>query len=144
MKAKELNIIKFKVRFGDKLLSLNETIDKGYVVIQSSNDSNSDEIKVNHDGVSLLQGTGLKDIDGKEIYEEDILEQQAANKIRIFFRKYKWVYGDVIMPFYVDDGYSMLFNLPPGYGSTRDCHIVKLDKYKIIGNTFENPKLLKY
>ena len=97
----------------------------------------------NRENVIPLQYMGIKDINKEEIYEEDILELQTPNKIRIFFRKYKWVYGYVIMPFYVDDGYTMLFNLPPEYGCTRDCHLIKLDKYKIIGNTFENPELLK-
>ena len=75
------------------------------------------------DNIELVEYTGLKDKNDKEIYEGDIL--------RIFDRNYevkvKIVSGCKV---YIDYGYSDEHNGPCNYWS------------EIIGNIYENPELM--
>ncbi len=89
-----------------------------------------DEYKVCH-------FTGLKDRNGKEIYENDILEEkQEANKeIAGFTPNVGFVY--FAAGSFMIDGDGQLFD-----------HILSetpdvLEDYLVIGNIFENPELLK-
>jgi uncharacterized phage protein (TIGR01671 family) len=66
----------------------------------------------------LMQYTGLKDKNGKEIYEGDIVKNDWVHK------------GDL---FVVEEGYSMLSWNFAYSGKT----------WEVIGNIYENPELLK-
>lgn len=67
--------------------------------------------------------TNLKDKNGKEVYEGDILMRQEYTKYnRNAGRRYKIVLW--------------------GVGNTAGFNIRKADKYEIIGNIYENPELL--
>lgn len=70
----------------------------------------------------LMQYTGLKDKNGVEIYELDILEFN------------KWSKKVVIFEIYMD-----LENCYTGYG----LHQEECNRCEIIGNIYENPELLK-
>jgi uncharacterized phage protein (TIGR01671 family) len=82
-------------------------------------------------GIILEQYTGLKDKNGKEIYEGDIVEYswdfcgiKRKNKYAV-----EWLSGKVEhYPYSVDSG----FTLPDS-----------VDGYMVIGNIHENPELLK-
>jgi len=97
-------------------------------------------------GIIIMQSTGLKDKNGKEIYEGDIVLWSQTNHgrrglfaNRILERKcgvywdndYKAWYIDVI-----DEGKSVFHPL-----STEDKDIST--EYERIGNIYENPNLLK-
>ena len=69
-------------------------------------------------GLPLMQYTGLKDKNGKEIYDGDILKNEDYNRTRVM----EWE-NDVV-PFCFDY-----------YESPGD--------WEIIGNIYENPELLK-
>ena len=70
----------------------------------------------------LMQYTGLKDKDGKEIYEGDILQEDD-------------IYDRPTKQFY-----EVKYNAT---STTFGIHWSMQDSYKIIGNIYENPELLK-
>lgn len=72
---------------------------------------------------TYMQYTGLKDKNGKEIYEDDVIEEDSGLYYQIIF----------------ENGCFGYFNNP-----TRLCEN-SIEEYdiKIIGNIYENPELLK-
>lgn len=89
-------------------------------------DEDNGELKPFNKDVTLLQYTGIKDRDGKEIYEGDIVETEHK-KMRSF--KWKVIFEDGA--FLTSDGVTSrcFYNYKFGL------------KYIIIGNVFENPEL---
>ena len=87
------------------------------------------ELHPRDENIILMQSTGLKDKNGKEIFEGDILHHQIQTDYT-FIVKYdkdngRW-YGD-------------------GLSRTYRINITKefLPYYKVIGNIYENPELLE-
>ena len=88
-------------------------------------------------GVVLMQYTGLKDKNGKEIYEGDVLEFKETDG-----QSPKWVvieYDERIAGFWAN----------PKFQSKKSSHHKRVDwiewdtsKDKVIGNIWENPTLL--
>lgn len=82
--------------------------------------------------IELMQYTGLKDKNGKEIYEGDIVKYNYNNQ----------VYQDV----YAKVEYSIAgFRLNADYISrhlSRHLRIADTDYYEVVGNIYENPELL--
>ncbi|PZM86351.1 hypothetical protein DLH72_01285 [Candidatus Gracilibacteria bacterium] len=83
------------------------------------------QVKVKTDGIGLelMQYTGLKDKNGKEIYEGDILQ--------IGLRKYEVIW---------EDGFYRLFDRK-AEAKEKYCSL-NLKDLKIIGNIYENPELI--
>jgi uncharacterized phage protein (TIGR01671 family) len=80
------------------------------------------EINIAKEGNALLQYTGLKDKNGKEIYEGDILKCEEGNDEIIEFKN-----GAFICRY-----------------RTTNLYYLWLNQYiEVIGNIFENPELLK-
>ena len=76
----------------------------------------------------LMQYTGLKDINGVEIYEGDVLFHPLQGRRKVYYPYSERVasYG--------------LRNIDNGFGSTlQDSH----DVWEVIGNIYENPELLE-
>lgn len=77
----------------------------------------------------LMQYTGLKDKNGKEIYEGDILLYDSNSKTSVFYKNGAFVrsYGNsnmyLLYDSFIEDG--CLYN------------------YEVIGNIYENPELLE-
>jgi len=80
-------------------------------------DGNNDEIHITYDGDFIMQFTGLKDRNNKEIYEGDILS-------------HKFYSAPVVCAF------------KDGAFEAEDVSIHS-DSIEIIGNVHENPELLK-
>ncbi len=83
--------------------------------------------------VYLMQYTGLKDKNGKEIYEGDIVKyyQPYAKRWEICFVKF-----DTMLV-----AFALCKSLDSKYCHERNW--VKIQKIEIIGNIYENPELLK-
>ena len=79
-------------------------------------------------GLKIMQYTGLKDRNGKEIYEGDVLDHPMQGKRVVYY------------PFNERVASYGLREISTGMCSTlQDSHRV----YEIIGNIYENPELLK-
>ncbi len=95
----------------------------------------------------LMQYTGLKDKNGKEIYEGDILETTSellTNLGRTRTGRYHTSYNKVI---WKDDGwgYEVIENNGIGLiNGFQNKGLLNATKYsKVIGNIYENPNLIK-
>ena len=89
------------------------------------------------DGYTLMQWTGLKDRNGKEIYEGDI--------IRIRYHKWPKDDWEVYQVKYYGDKDYPAFDTEPYIGC--DCngllYVMTCCEIEVIGNIFENPELLE-
>lgn len=82
--------------------------------------------------VEIMQYTGLKDKNGKEIYEGDILAREFYWSLRVEFDKGSFMvrdldevrYNNLICNFHIN-----LFN--------------DIEEYEVVGNIYENPNLLE-
>jgi uncharacterized phage protein (TIGR01671 family) len=81
---------------------------------------------------TLMQYTGLKDKNGKEIYEGDIVRTSKYGRIEI-----KSVSTDI------DEEYGYVDIFPFGTDGQRECGWGSPQKSEIIGNIYEHPELLK-
>jgi uncharacterized phage protein (TIGR01671 family) len=82
------------------------------------------------DEVELMQYTGLKDKNGKEIYEGDVLKGHYWN-----YGKERRFIGKVV---YGMHGFKLV-GVKQYLGMAQDFNSL----YEIIGNSYENPELIK-
>lgn len=91
-------------------------------------------LRLNISDINLVQYTGLKDQDGQEIFEGDILKHITDENITIKKVVYDAQHGAFIMKC---DKYFAELRATYGDGD------MYADTYLIIGNIYENPEILK-
>lgn len=73
----------------------------------------------------LMQYTGLRDKDGKEIYEGDIVRSNYGNLVKVVFTKGSFKIASLVSP-------------------NRNLCLLEYPQFvKVIGNIYENPELLE-
>ena len=96
----------------------------------------------NEPDVELMQYTGLKDKNGKEIYERDIIQEQTimiGHTGKVFQQgsgEWSVSYRRGSHPFYIPDGFENSIETHSLQDWASDKRIV------VIGNIYENPELL--
>ena len=99
--------------------------------------------------IDIMQYTGLKDKNGKEIYEGDILSFLVkSNRPSPYICEVKWLERmGSFEAVYNNKGHSLfLSDIIEQYNAPDDtlCHLPQEDRsFEIIGNIHENPELLK-
>lgn len=109
-----------------KSSSFSVECDEYYIFDGIETSSNDDLYLV--DPSTICQCTGLKDKNGKLIFENDIVSG------KMYLDHGQW--GES-----VDD--KRLVEWDDDYARFNPCSHMKLDKYEVIGNIFDNPELLE-
>lgn len=109
-------------------------------MVQYANNNNAIRF-INLENVILMQSTGLKDKNGKEIFEGDIVKRDGVKRPEVV-RFGEWTdvdslgYKEQYIGFYFEsehEGQEWLHSVQPQFN-----HL-----YKVIGNIYENPELLE-
>ncbi len=94
------------------------------------------QINVPFDSVELMQYTGIKDKNGKEVYEGDVCELRYHK-----YTKFKTVRG--IIEWYQLHTHFSMVGLKNNSSYSISCGGSNVDGIYVIGNIHENPELLK-
>lgn len=86
----------------------------------------------NIDRTTLCQCTGLKDKNGKLIWENDIVKDERGNLYKAFWRSNYYQFSWVCVK-------SEIFQI----GTKWDLWSIKSYEIEVIGNRFNNPELLE-
>jgi len=122
--------IKFRAWIDNELLSHEQLIDMDQETHAMYTIVTNEE---KEDGVSLMQYTGLKDTNGKDIYEGDVvdylgdIELVNSNVLRVI--EYK------------NEEACFVARLPVGVEGEEAVYLNEHD-FKVIGNIYDNPELV--
>lgn len=120
--------IKFRVWDGEEMFSLSEAMKDGIVGVQDWS-TFAFELESYFDDVVLMQYTGLKDKNGVEIYEGDIVEYKDFSGGLLLFKEQPKSKGVVKI------------NLAKGI-YLKGMGTFEGQKVEVIGNIYENPELI--
>lgn len=93
--------------------------------------------KFNFNECTLMQFTGLRDKDGKEVYEGDVV-----NATWVFQGGIREIRNAPVT--YLDDSCAFVFGTPnTGFVAWIEVHLSHRKEIEVIGNLYENPELLE-
>ena len=122
--------IKFRAWYNNKMWFVSSIrFDEGRIYLSETKDLLPDTyLKINDKELKLMQYTGFKDKNGKEIYEGDILEDKNFSS---------WCWYGVVQWFDSDGQYRLVDML----NSSKVSYPLRIGiEYKeVIGNVYENP-----
>lgn len=104
-----------------KMINFNDLVD------QEWNFQDIDRINYGGSFSKLMQYTGRKDKNGKEIYEGDVIEKHFE-KYEVLFHNCEWVFTK-LNDYYKEQFYKLNF--------------FDNENFEIVGNIFENPEFIK-
>ncbi len=124
--SKRLNKMMYGFPFGNLNTITGFTEERGY-----------NQSPIGHDvdvwEVEIMQYTGLKDKNGQEIYEGDIIRATTVWSLNNY---------DFISEVTFEDGVFGIKDLTPQSGTTEQLKLVNWIKVEVIGNIYENKDLL--
>jgi uncharacterized phage protein (TIGR01671 family) len=107
----------------------------GEIILNNIKNETSNEF-FEEEEFDLMQSTGLKDKNGKEIYEGDIIEKKVK-----YFQPYRFEKKREIVEWFNDDDTTGFYPFND-YNVETDRYNLPKD-YEIIGNIYENKELIK-
>lgn len=103
-------------------------------------ESDADPDKIGAGEAVLMQWTGLKDAQGTDIYEGDILGFKKSNGE--FVSAGTVTYGTCGGGGFEESFNTIGFYLEHAYGTDGLCDF-SIERYEVMGNIYQNPELLK-
>lgn len=106
---------------------------EGYVSLNEGDNSLTDTLEM----IELIQYTGLKDKNGKEVYEGDIIESPLweDEPYEIVFKDYAFKVRDIRKK--IMYGSDLFFDIDDSLSGCVG------ETFEVIGNIYENPELLR-
>jgi len=121
--------------FNQRMLTLKQDKDT-LCFYTDSIDALSYEMSVRYK-LPLMQYTGLKDKNGKEIYESDIVLGELSKEFYKGTVEFHWGCFKINFPHQNNKNYSTLLSID------NLCFDGKAKQIEVIGNIYENPKLME-
>ena len=133
---------RFRLKFWDntdKKLGevINIDFDNGFVDFKTKDGITSTQIKCGE----LIQCTGLKDKNGKLIYENDIVKRNGD----LLIVRYQEEMSCLAPQYFYLENYEIAYSSREWFEeyNNEDCELYSSNSYEIIGNIYKNKELLE-
>lgn len=142
-------IIKFRAWTGDRMIALAEAVHTNLVGVYGTYD---DALLESYYGnVTLMQYTGIKDKNGVEIYEGDVVRWRTGSFRPLTIERQQAIqdgtHGEPLEEEWIWDEREVVPN-KYGYLTPKGCGpfgsmYMEPENVEVVGNTYESPELIK-